>query len=42
LSYAEVAGAMGLPVGSIGPTRSRCLARLRRELAIEGITDFEE
>jgi RNA polymerase sigma factor (sigma-70 family) len=42
LSYAEIAGVMGVPVGSIGPTRSRCLARLRRELAIEGITAFEE
>jgi RNA polymerase sigma factor (sigma-70 family) len=40
LSYAEIARVMGLPLGSIGPTRSRCLARLRRELAIEGITEF--
>jgi RNA polymerase sigma factor (sigma-70 family) len=31
-SYAEVAAALGLPVGSIGPTRARCLQRLRREL----------
>jgi RNA polymerase sigma factor (sigma-70 family) len=42
LSYAEIAGVMRVPVGSIGPTRSRCLARLRRELAIEGITAFDE
>jgi RNA polymerase sigma factor (sigma-70 family) len=32
-SYAEVAAALGLPVGSIGPTRARCLQKLRDELA---------
>ena len=36
-SYAEVAAALGLPVGSIGPTRARCLQRLREEMA--GIRD---
>lgn len=33
LSYAEVAAALEIPVGSIGPTRRRCLARLRDHLA---------
>jgi RNA polymerase sigma factor (sigma-70 family) len=28
-SYAEISDELGLPVGSIGPTRRRCLARLR-------------
>ena len=28
-SYAEIARTLGLPVGSIGPTRARCLAKLR-------------
>ena len=28
-SYAEISDRAGLPVGSIGPTRGRCLARLR-------------
>lgn len=28
-SYSDVSAALGLPVGSIGPTRGRCLARLR-------------
>jgi RNA polymerase sigma factor (sigma-70 family) len=28
-SYAEISDRLGLPVGSIGPTRGRCLARLR-------------
>jgi len=27
--YAAVAAALGMPVGSIGPTRGRCLAKLR-------------
>jgi RNA polymerase sigma factor (sigma-70 family) len=31
-SYAEVAAALDIPVGSIGPTRARCLQRLREEL----------
>lgn len=30
--YAEIAAAMGVPEGSIGPTRGRCLQRLRRAL----------
>ena len=32
-SYAEISDELGLPVGSIGPTRGRCLARLRVLLA---------
>jgi len=28
-SYAEISDELGLPIGSIGPTRGRCLARLR-------------
>ena len=28
-SYADISDELGLPVGSIGPTRGRCLARLR-------------
>jgi RNA polymerase sigma factor (sigma-70 family) len=31
--YAAVAAALGMPVGSIGPTRGRCLAKLRALLA---------
>jgi RNA polymerase sigma factor (sigma-70 family) len=31
-SYADVADALGIPVGSIGPTRRRCLELLRRLL----------
>lgn len=32
-SYVEVASALDMPVGSIGPTRSRCLDCLRQRLA---------
>lgn len=38
-AYEEVAAAVGLPVGSIGPTRTRCLDKLRRLLASGGIHD---
>ena len=31
--YAAVAEALGMPIGSIGPTRGRCLAKLRAQLA---------
>jgi RNA polymerase sigma factor (sigma-70 family) len=31
-SYEEVGRALGMPIGSIGPTRGRCLKHLRREL----------
>ena len=31
-SYAEVAARLSMPVGSIGPSRARCLKRLRRVL----------
>ena len=34
--YAEVSGALDMPVGSIGPTRARCLDKLRVELVAEG------
>jgi RNA polymerase sigma factor (sigma-70 family) len=35
-SYAEISSALGMPVGSIGPTRGRCLEHLRRELVADG------
>jgi RNA polymerase sigma factor (sigma-70 family) len=31
-SYDEVAAALAIPVGAIGPTRARCLEKLRRRL----------
>ena len=33
--YASVALALGMPVGSIGPTRGRCLAKLRLALVAD-------
>ena len=35
-SYDEVAAALGMPVGAIGPTRARCLDKLRRQLDAHG------
>jgi RNA polymerase sigma factor (sigma-70 family) len=31
--YASVAESLGMPIGSIGPTRGRCLAKLRAQLS---------
>jgi RNA polymerase sigma factor (sigma-70 family) len=39
--YAEVSARLGIPVGSIGPTRSRCLDRMRRYPAIAALIDAE-
>jgi DNA-directed RNA polymerase specialized sigma24 family protein len=33
--YSHIAEALGMPVGSIGPTRGRCLAKLRGLLAAD-------
>lgn len=33
--YAQIARSLGMPVGSIGPTRGRCLAKLRLALAAD-------
>jgi RNA polymerase sigma factor (sigma-70 family) len=35
-SYQDVSEELGIPVGAIGPTRSRCLQKLRRILAKDG------
>jgi RNA polymerase sigma factor (sigma-70 family) len=34
-SYAEIAAAMGMREGAVGPTRARCLQKLRRLMADE-------
>ncbi|GAA2846374.1 sigma-70 family RNA polymerase sigma factor [Streptosporangium fragile] len=36
LSYAEIGKRMGMPVGSIGPTRLRAIARLRESMGTTG------
>ena len=37
-SYEEIGAILGMPIGSIGPTRIRCLAKLRTEAGTVGIT----
>ena len=39
--YAEISARLGIPVGSIGPTRARCLDRLRRHPALAALMDTE-
>ena len=41
LPYAEVSARLGIPVGSIGPTRSRYLDRMRRYPAIAALINPE-
>ena len=36
-SYEEIGAALGMPVGSIGPTRARCLDHLRRKTGITSL-----
>lgn len=38
-SYEQVAAALGIKPGSIGQSRGRCLAELRRRLAVVGVTE---
>lgn len=37
LTYEQIGTAMDMPTGSIGPTRARCLSRLRRETGRLGL-----
>jgi RNA polymerase sigma factor (sigma-70 family) len=37
-AYEEIGELLGMPIGSIGPTRGRCLENLRHRLAGTGIT----
>jgi RNA polymerase sigma factor (sigma-70 family) len=41
MPYAEISVKLGIPVGSIGPSRSRCLDRLRRHPAIAALSDAD-
>ena len=36
-NYVEIGRQVGMPTGSIGPTRARCLERIRRLAASRGI-----
>jgi RNA polymerase sigma factor (sigma-70 family) len=35
--YADISSSLGIPVGAIGPTRQRCLARARRTPAVAAL-----
>ena len=35
--YAQISARLGIPVGSIGPTRRRCLDKLRRHLDLAAL-----
>jgi hypothetical protein len=39
--YAEISARLGIPVGSIGPSRGRCLAKLRRHPAIAALINAD-
>jgi len=39
--YAQISARLGIPVGSIGPNRRRCLDKLRRHPAFAALTDTE-
>jgi RNA polymerase sigma factor (sigma-70 family) len=39
LSYEEIGSRLGVPVGSIGPTRARALARIRANGAVQALLD---
>jgi RNA polymerase sigma factor (sigma-70 family) len=40
VSYRDISARLGMPVGSIGPTRARILAHLREALASAGLHDL--
>jgi RNA polymerase sigma factor (sigma-70 family) len=39
--YAQISSELGIPAGSIGPNRRRCLDKLRRDPAIAALLDAE-
>ena len=41
LPYAQISARLGIPVGSIGPSRRRCLNKLRRHPAIAALMNTE-
>jgi RNA polymerase sigma factor (sigma-70 family) len=41
IPYAKISAELGIPVGSIGPTRRRCLDKLRRQPGIAALIDSE-
>jgi len=41
VSYAQISARLGIPVGSIGPARARCLDKLRRHPAIAALINAD-
>jgi RNA polymerase sigma factor (sigma-70 family) len=41
LPYQQISARLGIPVGSIGPSRSRCLNKLRRHPAVAALIDAQ-
>jgi len=41
LSYAEISARLGVPAGSIGPSRRRCLDKLRRHPAFTALINAD-
>jgi len=39
--YAQISAELGIPVGSIGPSRSRCLDKLRHHPAIAALINAD-
>jgi RNA polymerase sigma factor (sigma-70 family) len=39
--YAEISARLGIPVGSIGPTRRRCLDKIRQHTAVAALSTAE-
>jgi RNA polymerase sigma factor (sigma-70 family) len=41
VAYSDIAEALDMPVGSIGPTRARVLAALRRHVEAAGVSAYD-
>ncbi|HEX3305201.1 MAG TPA: hypothetical protein VHS32_03040, partial [Streptosporangiaceae bacterium] len=41
-SYADIHRELGIPIGSIGPQRARCLERMRRSSALAALGEGED
>jgi hypothetical protein len=40
LDYRQVSEMLGMPIGSVGPTRARSLARLERDAELRALRDL--
>jgi DNA-directed RNA polymerase specialized sigma24 family protein len=41
VAYAEISARLGIPIGSIGPTRSRYLDRMRHHPAVAALINAQ-